>query len=723
MCLGLAAMAAAAPAFAQPAAPTPPAPKSQPNTVGEVRVEGTAPPVRTSIDRKSYSVTDDLHATTGSISDALRNVPSVEVDVQGAVSLRGDPNVTILVDGKPSSQFAGESRSQALQSLPAERIERVEVIANPSAEFRADGAAGVINLVTKRARGAGRTGGARVTVGGQGQVFGGANAGYNSKDLTVTADGFFRHDLQKQAFSEDRGRLDPATGAFAGSTTRSIQPLEFNIVGGRVAADYDIGPKTRLSGELRGQFIDFRLDGFGPTLREDGAGALAQAYDRAIRVDQQRGGGEITAGLLRRFDGEGHDFKLTASFEAVEEDRTRSGSVLSRVPPAPIAFDRQHVLTSLRQVQVKGDYQRPMDGGGRLKAGFDLQWDDNEYDNRGFTGPTQPASTPNAALSNLFRFDRRLLQGYVTYERPIGDLTVLAGLRLEDVSLDLDQVTQGRRDDQDGLKAYPSLHLAWKLDDSRRLTASYSHRIQRPQPEQYNSFRFLIDPITFRSGSADLKPQETHSLEAGFEYRRSPAIYLATLYYRETFDSFTDVTRDLGGGVFLIRQENLGKMRNAGLELTANGRLAKDLTYNVSGNAAWTEIDASASQGIAGTRSTASLSGRASVNWQVTPNDLIQVSGFLNGRRLTPQGSLGATGMLNLGYRHKFDDRFTLVVSAQDVLNTFRNTIVVNDPTLRSRIRYETDTTQVFVGVVWTFGGGRPRDQGFDFQQGGAPPG
>src|SRR4051794_825271 len=123
------AIAAAAPSLALAQAAPPPAPAKPPSkTVGEVVVNGQAAAVQTSIDRKSYSVAGDLQAQSGAITDALRNVPSVQVDVQGNVSLRGDPNVTILIDGKPSSLFEGDNKAQALQSLQASTIERVEVI-------------------------------------------------------------------------------------------------------------------------------------------------------------------------------------------------------------------------------------------------------------------------------------------------------------------------------------------------------------------------------------------------------------------------------------------------------------------------------------------------------------------------------------------------------------------------------------------------------------------
>ncbi|HEV7386647.1 MAG TPA: TonB-dependent receptor plug domain-containing protein, partial [Phenylobacterium sp.] len=173
--------AKAAPAASQ--APAKPAAK----TVEGVTVTGASQNgLRTSIDRKSYGVAGDLQSTTGSISDALRNIPSVEVDAQGNISLRGDGNVTILLDGKPSGQFKGPSGAQALQALPADSIERVEVITNPSAALNPEGSGGVINLITKKSRGAGVTGGAYVTAGSGGLKRLGANFGYNTKKLAIT---------------------------------------------------------------------------------------------------------------------------------------------------------------------------------------------------------------------------------------------------------------------------------------------------------------------------------------------------------------------------------------------------------------------------------------------------------------------------------------------------------------------------------------------------------
>lgn len=176
----------------------------------------------------------------------------------------------------------------------------------------------------------------------------------------------------------------------------------------------------------------------------------------------------------------------------------------------------------------------------------------------------------------------------------------------------------------------------------------------------------------------------------------------------------TSVTRDIGGGVLLTTRENLGESRNGGLELVANGRLTPKVTYNVSGNAFWNEIDARA-LGFTGTRSGTTLSGRANLNWQATPKDFLQINAFTSGKRLTPQGSRSAIQMVNLGYRRKLNDKLSFVVTAQDVLDSFKDDTIIDTPLLRDRTERRPQVRAVFVGFTWLFGGGKQREPGFDF--------
>ncbi|HQR88207.1 MAG TPA: outer membrane beta-barrel protein, partial [Caulobacter sp.] len=192
------------------------------------------------------------------------------------------------------------------------------------------------------------------------------------------------------------------------------------------------------------------------------------------------------------------------------------------------------------------------------------------------------------------------------------------------------------------------------------------------------------------------------------------ASYLATAYFRQSSKAVTSVTRDIGGGVLLTTRENLGESRNGGLELVANGRLTPKITYNVSANAFWNEIEAQA-LGFTGTRSGTTVSGRANVNWQVTPKDFVQVNAFTSGKQLTPQGSRSAMQMVNLGYRRKMNDKLSFVVTAQDVLDTFKNDTVIDTPLLRDRTERRPKVRAVFIGFTYLFGGGKQREPGFDF--------
>ncbi|MBS0362366.1 MAG: TonB-dependent receptor plug domain-containing protein, partial [Proteobacteria bacterium] len=202
-----------APANAVAAKPAKPA-KDAIKTVEEVTVTGSIPQVQVSIDKKTYDLSKDLQAQNGSVADALRNLPAVEVDTQGNLSLRGDSNVTILVDGKPSPMFEGKSRADALQQLPADQIARVEVITEPSAALNPEGTGGVINLITKPSRGGGWTGSTYVLAGSAGLKRAGLNLGYNSKTLAVTAAVSENYQRSKSHVTDERDGLDPIANQF-----------------------------------------------------------------------------------------------------------------------------------------------------------------------------------------------------------------------------------------------------------------------------------------------------------------------------------------------------------------------------------------------------------------------------------------------------------------------------------------------------------------------------
>ena len=706
-------------AFAQapvaPAQPAKPAAASAPTAVEGVVVTSDSTAMRTAIDRRSYSVANDLSARTGSISDALRNIPSVEVDVQGNVSLRGDSNVTILIDGKPSGMFNGDGKADALQQLPADQIDRVEVMTNPSAAFRPDGTAGIINLITKKTNKAGTTGSVRLNVGPNGRYNGGISANRRAGKLTLSGDAGYRYDTQKGVQTIDRATLDPVSGQLLPSVYDAIQENEGGGLNLRGGVDYDLDKQNRLSGEVRFRGMNFDSNAFETSSARNALGGVSRAYNRTSDASLERNNSAVSADWRRQLKGADH--LLTTHLEYEVTDFTRDSNAILRNTPGATVYETQGFDINQTRTNLKVDYSKPLPGDVKLKAGVDFEVAQNDYDNRGATGAAPGSLTVDPNRTNRFLYDQDVYAAYVTYERPFGDLTVQGGLRAEQVNIDTNQLTSNQKNKNDYFKVYPSLHMGYTINENNTFNANYSHRVQRPGAQDLNPYRVYIDPYNYRAGNPDLKPQQTDSYELGWQYRKAQTYYLATVYVRQNKESVTEVVRDLGGGVLLTTKENLGKNNSAGLELVANGRLTPKITYNLSSNIFHNEITAT-NLGFSGKRSDTMVSGRANVNWQATPKDFFQVNAFTTGRRLTPQGYREPIQMVNLGYRRKVNDKLSFVVTAQDVLKGFEDTVVTNTPTLRDTTTRTANVRAVFFGFSYSFGGGKPRPEQFDFSAG-----
>jgi len=696
--------------FAQ-AQPAPARPATEPpKAVEGLTVRGQSQSLRTDIDRRSYDLGKDLQAQTGSIADALRNVPSVDVDVQGNVSLRGDPNVTIMIDGKPSSLFSGPARAQILQQLPANGFERVEVLTNPSAAFSPNGAAGIINLISKKTRQPGRGGSARIVTGGADRSQGGVNLSSVGRKLTLSGDLMGVREVQSVTNDDRRSTFDPLSGRLLDSDQLLARRQTVELLNGRAAFDYDLSARTRISGELRGNALSVDADdethfaGLAP----GGLGSRGFVTNADDRFQQDTL--TANASLRRKFGTDpDHELVLDATQERTTNSRRRRRDTSAFGPGLADRVDDIRSDTSGDQTRLKADFTRPFASGVRLKAGYELQYDRNDFDNFGLTGVDAAQLAPDPGLIDRFRFRRTINSGYVTWQQPVGSgWTLLGGLRAENTRIDLRDAVTGFSGSNDDTRLYPSLHLTWKRSAAEQITASYSERIQRPQPSDYNPFPLFVNPLTFQAGNPNLQPQETHSFELGWQHRKGLAYYLATLYWRQNDKGVTDVVRDVGGGVLVSTKANLAESRNGGVELVANGRLWSRLNYNLSGNAYWTELEA-AQLGFPNQRSGWTLAGRGSITWQITAKDQLQLSGNLTGKRLTPQGYREPLGLLFVGYRRKLNADWSVYVTGRDLLNSYKDVLVIDTPQLNQRVETRVKLRAVLVGVTYTFGSGQGR--------------
>jgi outer membrane receptor protein involved in Fe transport len=222
-----------------------------------------------------------------------------------------------------------------------------------------------------------------------------------------------------------------------------------------------------------------------------------------------------------------------------------------------------------------------------------------------------------------------------------------------------------------------------------------------------------------RRGNPFLLPEVTDAFELAFQHRKAGTFYSLAGFYRRSRGGVTDILSDLGGGVFLTTRANLATAERVGVELIANGRLTKTLTYNASGTFLWNQIDPRIG-GVSMARSGTTGTIRGNLSWQPTPKDFFQLNGNYSGKQLLPQGYRLSGGVLNLGYRRKVNERLSLLVTGQNVLDSAKQVSVFETPALRDRVTQTGTGRIVLFGLTYNLGsqGNRRRQEpAFEFQQ------
>lgn len=665
------------------------------------------------LDRKVYNVGKDVQSVTGSASDLLQGIPSIQVDVEGEVSLRGDSNVLILVNGKPSA-LMGRNRAEALEQMSADRIARVEIITNPSARYKPDGTAGVINLVLKDTPEPGYAATLRASVGNDRRYNTGLTASYNPGRFNFFGSASVRQDDRRREGTDLRLRRDGAGSATTQHTSDRSRPRSRFLEGG---IDFQASDATELGVSFSHQTRSLTRDYRQSNLTLDGAGALAADQERNGTGRESEDELEIGAELSHKFAK--HDGELSLTFRQESETEKEDERYTNRYlfPTAPDALDRTRVVTEQDSLEFSADYTQSLGGDARLETGYAGERESSDVDQQAsFLDPATGAWTDDAARTNRFGYESTLHALYATYGRPLGDFGAQAGLRFEHATVDTDQVTAALRDRNTYARLYPTLHLTHDLTGTQQLQLNYSHRVNRPDGDDLNPYPEFQDPFNLRAGNPRLVPEDIHSIEAGYQYRKDDVTYLASLYQRYRYNGITEVTRFINETTLLTTSENLATSRSSGLELGATARLWDRVALNFSANVYRNQIDAR-SLGFAGRRATVAWDAKLNAQWAVTQSFLLQLNTGYRAARLTPQGERRPNHVTNLGLRHNFKDRRTsLVLTVSDVFDSLRDVTVLDTPELRREVTRRRSARIVFIGFSYRFGGeGKDRKTDMEF--------
>jgi ferric enterobactin receptor len=667
----------------------------------EIEVTGETPVMTFEAGKQIYDAKKDLTAQSGNTLELLRNIPSVEVDNDGNVSLRGSSNVKILIDGKPSALLS--AGTQVLQNIPANMVDKVEVITNPSAKYEAEGVSGLINIVMKENNALGYNGNMRLNGGTQDKYNLSMTASAKKNKLTLTGSySYWNYSV-------------PGKSQFERETYNSInsrlinQNLNWKYKGishfGSVGADYDFDKENTLS-FLGNIFIYSRnLSGndnlvfYNPDNTETG--------NITDYIDDGRNGTNLEGTITYTKKYEKKDKELTAFINY--SNRLEYSDVINDYTSYGIPDYSTSVKNYYRFNFLNGqaDFISPFgkDDIFKLESGLksNLRFIGGVYSYNYFDDATGswfpvPGSENNADYSDMVN------ALYANLSGKYKDFSFQAGLRSEHTFVDFSIMNNTQAYDSKYLDFFPSASVSQKFSNENQMQASYSRRINRPNLFFLNPFTDRIDEYTLRSGNPYLNPEYINSFEV--RYIRDLKILTATVsgFYRNLNNKITFITDTDTNGVSYMKPENRGQNNTSGLEAILQGGFAKWWTYNGSISYYNTNVIDN-TNGINFDVDYYSWGGRLQTNAAIPDLFDIQLTYFYQGKQVNSQGEISPFQMFNLSFQKSiFDKKFTVGLRINDLFDQQRFKMVRGDANFSQNLYQKMDSRAVFLTLTYNFG-------------------
>ncbi|MFD2933027.1 TonB-dependent receptor domain-containing protein [Spirosoma flavum] len=642
----------------------------------EVVVVGEKSQMELALDKRIFNVGKDLANAGGTASDILKNIPSVAVDGDGNVSLRGSNSVRILIDGKPSGLVSFKGGS-GLQQLQGSMIERVEVITNPSARYEAEGMGGIINIVLKKERKEGFNGSFDVITGYPSNFGAAANINYRRKNLNffVNYTASFRNtpgrsSLYQEVYSND------TTFAYRQNSTSSQRGRNNNA---RAGIDYFFNPKSILTASYtwrlsKGKrFSDIQYLDYQPNTNN----VLKDIINRTQDETETEPNSEYVVSYKKMFAREGHE--LTADVRYLDnweksDQYFAQKTFLPDGSPSVIPTVLQRAINdeTEKQLLVQVDYVQPFAKDGKLEGGLRLS-SRNMTNNYAVTQQNSDNSwTSLPGLTNDFLYVEKINALYGIVGNKVRKFSYQMGLRAEwtDVTTTLKQTNDVNPRSYANL--FPSVHATYDLPRQHALQISYSRRVRRPQYNDLSPFMTFSDNRNFFSGNPDLNPEFTNAFEIGHIKYVEKGSMSSSIYYRHTTGKIIRIRRVDELGNSTTRPENLATEDSYGAEFAGSYALYK-----------WWKLDGSVNFFRAVTNGgnldasyqsdTYSWFTRLTSRFTILKNTDFQWRGNYEAPQKTPQGTRQAIATLDLSLsKDILKNNGTLVLNVIDVFNSRR---------------------------------------------------
>jgi outer membrane cobalamin receptor len=615
------------------------------------------------IDKKVINVGQDIASSTGTAVEVLENVPSVSVDIDGNVALRGSSNFTVLIDNRPSILDAND----ALQTIPASTIDNIEIITNPSAAYDPDGVTGIINIITKKSKLEGISGIANLNAGQLGQVGGDILINYRNGKYTT----FFSAAYHSRGYEGTDSSYTRTSFNGVVNHVEQIGDNRFEHGGYRLRAgiDYNLTEKDVLGVKL--SYGDRGFERSGTNAFRQYSDLLSVPFESTSEARSKRGGSyyDISGNYEHQFSGPTHRLEANLQYtirdsdeESITEQFNHEGDQISGT------MTTEKGPTNRTRFDVK--YEQPFANEGKLEAGYQIR-DGLSTDVSGLQNwdSTSAEYIVDVAYDYETDYERDIQALFATLSNNFGKLGIQAGFRAEYTFRNI-AVLDSANFEINRWDYYPTLHLSYNITPTQKFMTSYTRRVDHPRGWFLEPFETWTDAYNVRRGNPSLEPVFTNSIEAGYMRYIGKNMLSLEIYSRETTNLIEGIQTVYDENVILHTFENVGTSRSLGSELSLRVLPFKWWDFNLMGNYYRYELKEVPEYLIQG-RETTNWSLRFNNNFTVNKMIRLQMNAMYNSPSVTAQGERDAMFFLNAGARlNIIENRLSATINIRDILDT-----------------------------------------------------
>lgn len=680
--------------------------------LNEVVVEGKVPAMQIGIDRKIFNVGESLVSAGGTATDLLANVPTLQVDQDGTVSLRGS-NVKILIDGKESA-MAGNDVTALLQSLPANSIDKVEIITNPSSKYDAEGQTGIVNIVLKKNIRTGLNGSVNASAGSYDNYMAGLALNYRDKKFNYF--GSYNYNRRNMLGG---GKVD---NTFIGNGSRIYNDSESSRKGKghnvKAGVDYYLTDQTTVgvSANLSVRNSDRSED---LNYRYFDHPQLSGTSDRNSRQFEDDLGYDLNFDFRHQFKRSGEELTANVSYGNDKEDGTNDFVQFFSGPTT--GSGRKNITSENGKViNLQADYVIPFSETSKFETGYRSQIRksfDTQFSKTLVSDSLSVSNgdyLPDYSISNDFDFTSSVHALYVNYQNKLNDrIGYQIGLRGEQFELkstyfskdpEKPEITDAN---QDFFRLYPTVFLTYDLDDSGdKLQLSYSRRVQRARGWQINPFPDVTDDMNRRQGNPNLKPEDVHAFELSYAKTFGKVNLVSSAYFNHTNDVIQPyVFRiDSESSTTYSIWENLTSRSLSGFEFISKINATKDFDLTLNLNLIHTSFKANEAYELKA-RNGFGYNSNLTMNYKFTPTFSAQMRGEYNSSRVMAQGKLNAMKGVDIAIKKDvFNKKASVMFNVRDVFNSRKMKGYTETPELISNFERQWMKRMFTLSVSYRFG-------------------